>query len=1749
MSNATSSSSNPTSSIVSPPVSVHVDVQSAASGSDFSHAVTTPPLLAPSMCNIFLEELTDEEGDRLPFTQACPVCTVVVGRHNRRPQVIMPAVQAAEAQHAASPRSASPGHHEEKEEKTMDRAKATIEIMKLLKKDVLPKWNSSSTVPYVYLQTIERNMSLTRIPTEHWNIVLLLTHPMESTSSCEWIKTELIDKQVPWAKSKELFTAHFQSADYMLTLENKLDRCRQGKTQSVQAYSDYFKNLITQLNVPCDDRTTIRKFLKGLTPDMYKRFLSDWKIHAKTNNIPITEFPSLYDVIQVCIEADVEERNLQLQLHIPSDSGHPSASSSSIPSVKKEHHKKFSNPCPFHPNADHTAETCYSAKKLKLNSDHRSDKRAPYTSNRTHTDQFKKPVTCHACGQTGHYANDPKCPKKASGSNAPAALRSSTTTSTTTTTGPAAQAPSTTSTQNRTSASSSYNRTGKSVIINDAEPASRRSRDHDSTDESDSDSDDVDVKALSVLPSVTATMSDRTLPSTVLAASPSTVRVRHGDTWYPSKIDTCASTSLIDRALAQRLNIPIEPQPGMVLAINSVSARMGMTASRIPVEVFLQSPTKDYPSYELEYNFEVADLGQEAFILGQDAVPLLFQETKEVPSEFGTPAKYNGPMVLLSRNSQPLSVESTSIEKQTVIDAQATTLIDDLRQLHPDASQHDDDVLGTIPSDEQPDRTEVSTAPELESVYSMRRAQLLSDPAIVEALMVNEAITGFCILPDSVVHLDVDPSKMSKLYRKQYPLPQSAESYVTEQVEKWFKAGRIVKAPPGCQYNNPLTIAVKKDDQGNFAGIRVCLDVRALNAALLNNDRFLLPFIRGVLEMFGGNTIFGEFDLFEAYLQFPLHPDSQQYTAFTWNGQQYMFVGCPFGISLLPSWFQRVMAGIFGDLPFTCPYLDNLPFASKTWAEHRDHMLAIIHRCNQANLKIKVSSGLKVGHSQMRCLGHLLTGKGIGMHPEKLDKIRHWSLPSTGKELQSFLGFVTYIRHHVRHFAELTGPLESIKNNKMIEWNEELVAHFELTKQAVCAAPFLQFPDFNKPFHVATDASNTGVGGVLYQPDTPDGDITPFNIVAICSKKLSPSQRNYSAYKKELYGIVYCLRKFHTYIWGRKDVVLWTDHKPLTYMLESTDLSPALQQWLDVIMDYAFVVHHRPGYLNMIPDTLSRMYTSDAGSTTWGVPYECPLPTPLPTITVQAFDLHADSSSALAPVSMGEGSAPAAATSVLSNQPSTSSQVENDKSKRESTDLAMTMELRGKTIPSDLEQRRELVQKQHLFGHFGREAMFKGLFNQGYWWSGMRQDIENEIRDCDPCSRYVVVKAGYHPPTPIMAYGPWDHIQIDTSVHLPESPNGYTAMLVIIDVFTGFVILRPLRTNKAEIVARKLWRIFCMFGIPKIIQSDNGPEFANDVIRALVKLTGMDHRLISPYNPRADGKVERSIGTVMGIIKKLLHGSNQYWPMFVAFAQLSFNNKVASLTGASPFALMFGRKLNELKDYTQDIDRPTDVLVDANIDDPAELKKWQDHQEKIVSLVFPAITERVKLQKDHMIQQLKKHRRTLITPNAYPAGATVMLKDVLRQNKFEPKYVGPYTIVRRSQNGAYVLRDATGDIFDRHVPPDHLKLIDRQVKASRQRRQQKKKQQDVYAVEKILNHRGPPGKREYFVKWLNYPSAYNTWEPEKNFHDTACIATYWRENPESSGTIASAVPSQAPAAAVPASAPNGTIVGTTPSRS
>lgn len=1040
-------------------------------------------------------------------------------------------------------------------------------------------------------------------------------------------------------------------------------------------------------------------------------------------------------------------------------------------------------------------------------------------------------------------------------------------------------------------------------------------------------------------------------------------------------------------------------------------------------------------------------------------------------------------------------------------------------------STEDDEVITFSPPAVPPDildqypLVELFTSQDDKVKYDQEREALLQH--LQTELYQNSQITGFCSIPESTVLLTIDPSKSNKLRRFQYPIAHQMKEATTKIINRWLDEKKVGFAPPGCIYNNPITVVPKRDDDNKIVGYRPCLDVRELNKVLTVNDHFLIPHIRAELEKFAGCLVLSELDLQEAYLQFKLDESCRNLTAFTWNGKQYVFHGCPFGLTLLTSHFQRIMVYIFHDLPFVVPYIDNIIFGSKSWQEHREHLKLIIDRLNQVNLRLKQDFS-KVGHSELKCLGHVISRRGVSVDPVKIDTILQWPVPTTPKELQSFLGFCGFVRQHIRHYAELSSYLESIKNESFIDsTTTDFQDSFHALKCAVATAPILSYPEFDRHFEIATDASLTGVGGVLFQPSSDEEHITPNNIVAICSKKLTESQRRWPTYKKELFGVVYSLRKFHAYIWGRSDVVVHTDHKPLTYIFSSVQLSMPLQYWLDVLLEYQPQIKHRDGILNVVPDTLSRMY-SEAGrfteaysrSPVWGVDG---------SFDTASIDMRGiiDSPKNPRQNSKKQGERETVDVSDIINHTTditeelysfdptsehpTTSTWENtvDLAERSSIDLlcyaasvsmsneevAIELEKRGKKAPATEEEKQYLIDSVHALGHFGREAMFLELWRQGYWWPLIRSDIDAKLKDCDSCIRYVVVKSGFNPAKTILANGPGDHFQIDLAVHLPESPEGYKNLLVCIDVFTGFIVLRSLKEKTAEEVASELWKIFSLIGFPRILQSDNGSEFVNDLIHALCKLTGIEQRFISEYNPRADGKVERSIGTVMNIIKKSLHGRNRHWPEFVSFAQMAFNNKISSLTGSSPFALMFGRNMNAFKDYSNS---PEDLQ---------SVEEWKAYQDKIVSLIYPAVSQRIKSGRDKMIKSLNQHRKILL-PSSLPKGATVMIKDPMKNDKFEPTYIGPYIIEHRSRGGAYILKDATGNYLDRRVPPDQIKLISKKTRT---------KDKNIHEVDYIADHRDTNNGREYLIHWKGWDIGDRTWEPERHILDNTVVREYWKE--------------------------------------
>ena len=208
------------------------------------------------------------------------------------------------------------------------------------------------------------------------------------------------------------------------------------------------------------------------------------------------------------------------------------------------------------------------------------------------------------------------------------------------------------------------------------------------------------------------------------------------------------------------------------------------------------------------------------------------------------------------------------------------------------------------------------------------------------------------------------------------------------------------------------------------------------------------------------------------------------------------------------------------------------------------------------------------------------------MDKDKLMKIQDAASPKTKTQVRSFLRLTGYYRKFVSNYAHVTAPLTDLvkkgRPNK-VEWMEPQQKAFNELKQALGNAPILRVPDFQRPFIVRSDASNEGLGAMLFQ-EFEDG-LFP---IAYANRKLKKNERNYCTIEKECLAMVFAVKRFQYYLYGT-DFVIQTDHKPLAYIQRCKIESPRVMRWAIALQSYKFRVDSFPGKHNIGANYLSRL--------------------------------------------------------------------------------------------------------------------------------------------------------------------------------------------------------------------------------------------------------------------------------------------------------------------------------------------------------------------------------------------------------------------------------------------------------------------------------------------------------------------------------------------------------------------------------
>ena len=496
--------------------------------------------------------------------------------------------------------------------------------------------------------------------------------------------------------------------------------------------------------------------------------------------------------------------------------------------------------------------------------------------------------------------------------------------------------------------------------------------------------------------------------------------------------------------------------------------------------------------------------------------------------------------------------------------------------------EEDDDTQETEGILKEEDLLDVPTTGGSETYLDVRYGSSLTPEKETEAQKVvsdfGEIFTDKPGLAEGFEH-KINLTSEVPIRQKPYPLPYALKNIVDEEIKKMLAADIIEESD--SPYSAPIVLVKKKDETYRF-----CVDYRMLNRITIF-DSEPSPQADAIFAMLAGDKFFSKLDFTKGYWQIPVRVEDRPKTAFSIpNGHHYQFKRMPFGLTNSGATFNRmirkVLAGIIGADNFVDDVLGHTP----TWPAQLDVLREVFQRVKDNKLTLKPSK-CEIGCDEVAFVGQYLREGEIHPQKDKVSEIVEAPVPKTKRQVRSFLGLVGYYRSYIPNFANLAAPLSDLTKKgepSLVRWGEAEEEAFQKLKKTLTEAPILRMPEFDRQFIVQTDASDNGVGAALLQ-EFDEGRFP----VAYASKKLLSRERNYSVVEKECLAVVWAVKKFVKYLYG-KEFVLETDHQSLSYLNSAKFSNSRLMRWALYLQNYRFRVQSIEGRFNVVADYLSRAY-------------------------------------------------------------------------------------------------------------------------------------------------------------------------------------------------------------------------------------------------------------------------------------------------------------------------------------------------------------------------------------------------------------------------------------------------------------------------------------------------------------------------------------------------------------------------------
>ena len=422
--------------------------------------------------------------------------------------------------------------------------------------------------------------------------------------------------------------------------------------------------------------------------------------------------------------------------------------------------------------------------------------------------------------------------------------------------------------------------------------------------------------------------------------------------------------------------------------------------------------------------------------------------------------------------------------------------------------------------------------------------------------------------------IKIDREVMPVTLNQARPVPAPIREQVKKELDNLVRCGVLVEVTEPTDWVSAMVCVRKKNGR-----VRICIDPTDLNKAILR-EHYPMNNLEDIATRLNGSKIFSTLDANMGYYQFKLSSRSSYLTTFITPFGRFRYVRVPMGIHSASEVFQREMINHFGNMDGVEIVMDDILIHGKDVKEHNERLRKVLDKAREINLKMNKAK-CKIAVSEVDYVGHKITGEGLKPTEDRVKSIKELKAPKDVTELETILGMMAYVAKFIPNLSDINAPLRELKKEKDWKWTRTHQDAFDRVKKILTSQPVLKFYDVNKPVTLTVDASNKGLGAAILQSN---------GVVAYASRALTPTEQRYAQIEKEMLSVVFGCTKFHKLIYGKNDITIENDHKPLESLLKKQmHMSPMrIERMRLKLQPYNFKLIHVKGKLLGLADCLSR---------------------------------------------------------------------------------------------------------------------------------------------------------------------------------------------------------------------------------------------------------------------------------------------------------------------------------------------------------------------------------------------------------------------------------------------------------------------------------------------------------------------------------------------------------------------------------